>query len=198
MGVEFLREIGVYSHYLFTNDDVELKDHELVERLVATMAGHTDVACIGPRVLGLDGRDQSPHHSYISPIRQIGWKLFSFLRRHKKGHTAVGDSPERGYTYWVSGAFMLCKAEAFHQVGGFDPATFLYFEEVILSERLKSIQARVYFEPSVTVLHYEGNSTSSTASKTKQRIEMDSRLYYYRTYMHESSIVLWLYKFICS
>lgn len=197
LGVEFLRKVGSFTHYLFSNDDIELKSQDVLERLISSMELHPDVACVGPRVVGKDGRDQSPHHSYVSPLRQIGWKLFSFMRKRKKGGAVSLDRPAEGYAYWVSGAFMLCKADAFSKVDGFDPATFLYFEEVILAERLKKIQGKVYFEPAATILHYEGNSTADTPSEAKRKIEMDSRMHYYRHYKNEPSLSLWLYGLIC-
>lgn len=198
LGVEFLKKVGTFTHYLFSNDDIELKVQDVLERLITTMEEHADVACIGPRVVGLDGRDQSPHHSYISPQRQIGWKLLSFLRKRKRRNAVHGEEHLEGdYTYWVSGAFMLCEAEAFHLVQGFDPYTFLYFEEVILAERLKKIQKKVYFEPAVSVLHYEGNSTTDTPSDARRKIEMESRLHYYKKYKGINSFLLFIYKQIC-
>ena len=89
---------------------------------------------------------------------------------------------------------MMVKAEAFKKAGMFDNVTFLYFEEVILAERLASVGYKVYFDPAVEVLHYEGGS-SGTFSKQKRRLLLSSQILYYRKYKHISKPILWLHQF---
>ena len=59
----------------------------------------------------------------------------------------------------VSGAFMLCRTDALHAVGGFDERYFLHFEDLDLSLRLAR-QGRVVSDPQVTLIHHGGNSAS--------------------------------------
>lgn len=195
LGVNILESHGVKcSHYLFSNDDIEIKDNNILDELCQSMALYGDCAGIGPRVIGLDGCDQSPHMRYISPIRQIGWKLFPFFRKkakNKKTHQAIiNDTKEVRTCYWVSGAYMLVDANKYMQVGGFDSRTFLYFEEAILAERFIKYGYRFYFAPSVSIVHFEGGSSKSI---NKKRIEEESRILYYKEYKNEPSFVIWLY-----
>ncbi|MBE6330762.1 MAG: glycosyltransferase family 2 protein [Bacteroidales bacterium] len=195
LGVRTLLQRGEFSHFLFTNDDIEIRDADILERLADTMQRHDDVAAIGPRIVGLDGRDQSPHDRYISPWRLIGWRLFSFLRRRQGVAEASADeTPQSRYTYWVQGSFMLVDAEAFRRVGMFDEGTFLYFEEPILAEKFRAIGRRMYFDASCSVVHYEGSSTKSNPNR--ERIENESRMLYFRKYRGVSPIVLWLLKIV--
>lgn len=69
-------------------------------------------------------------------------------------------------------------AIAFMDAGMFDEYTFLYYEEVILSERLTKIGKRTYYEPSVAALHYEEGS-STTSNEKKRKTEKISREYKY-------------------
>ena len=195
LGVRTLLQRGQFTHFLFSNDDIEIPQGDIVERLANAMSEHDDVAAIGPRIVGLDGRDQSPHDRYISPYRLIGWRLFSFLRRKQGGtRTLANDTPQSRYTYWVQGSFMLVAADAFVQVGMFDEGTFLYFEEPILAEKFKAIGRRMYFDATCSVVHYEGSSTKSNPNR--ERIENESRTLYFRKYRNEPAIVLWLLKIL--
>jgi N-acetylglucosaminyl-diphospho-decaprenol L-rhamnosyltransferase len=48
---------------------------------------------------------------------------------------------------------------AFHQVGGFDPGYFMYFEDVDLAERLGRRGYLHVYVPSATVVHEGGHAT---------------------------------------
>lgn len=226
LGVKILKKSNiVFDYYLFSNDDIEIIDSDILSRLGYVLNMNDYIGGIGPRVIGIDGNDQSPHRKYISPQRQIGWKLFSFIRK-KRNHNAIysdntantvaeaslqkrnnnsvedalilaskASAPEKGLCYWISGAFMMVKANKFDTVEGFDSRTFLYFEEVILAERFLKKGWNFAFEPSVKVIHYEGGSTNVKSSR-RNAIELESRLLYYREYKHVNRILLFLYKLI--
>lgn len=225
LGVEILKKSGIhFDYYLFSNDDIEIMTPDALSILGNAMREDENIAGIGPRIIGLDGNDQSPHTRYISPQRQIGWKLLSFLRKKRRSSAiytnksslsvaeaskaqqgkftatqaitqASKNPPARGVCYWVSGAFMMVKANRFEAVNGFDPRTFLYFEEVILAERFKRYGWHFAFEPSATVVHYEGGSTTVKSSR-RDAIEMESRMLYYKEYKRVNIALLWLYKLI--
>lgn len=226
LGVKILNKSNiVFDYYLFSNDDIEIIDYDILRKLGNILETNDFIGGIGPRVIGLDGNDQSPHRKYISPQRQIGWKLFSFLRKKKscsivysdnkkktvaevslerRNNNTVKDAiifaskiaaPQKGLCYWVSGAFMMVKADKFDAVEGFDPRTFLYFEEVILAERFLKNGWNFAFEPSVRVIHFEGGSTTVKSSK-RNAIEMESRMLYYKEYKRINRILLLFYKWI--
>lgn len=224
LGVEVLKASGiVFDAYVFSNDDIEIISSDILSRLWISMVQDGGVAGIGPRVVGLDGKDQNPHTRYISPWRQIGWKLFAFMRKGRKTSTVYDGSdtlsvaeisrsfqaqrtavqamafasskvPVGGKCYWVSGAFMMVRADRFEAVDGFDPRTFLYFEEVILAERFMRHGWYFAFDPSVTVVHYEGGSTTVKSSQ-RNAIELESKMLYFKEYKHVNFVSL-LYRFI--
>jgi GT2 family glycosyltransferase len=66
--------------FCISNTDITFKDKNVVDVLIQKLKTLPDnVAVIGPRVVGLDGKDQSPH-SKIPFKRFFAWRLFSFLR----------------------------------------------------------------------------------------------------------------------
>ena len=60
---------------------------------------------------------------------------------------------------WVPGAFCILRPEALRRVGLFDPAFFLYYEEVDLCLRLKRAGFAVWCWPDVVVVHIGGESS---------------------------------------
>lgn len=193
LGVRFLTRIGSYTYFLFSNDDIEISQDNTLEILVNKMMEDGRIGAIGPRVMGLDGHDQSPHDTYVSPYRMIGWKLFPFLRRKKIANVTVSPTkPSSRFTYWVQGSFMLVDACVFHEIGMFDEHTFLYYEEPIMAEKLAKVGKAMYFDGDVEVVHYEGGSTKR--NRKMENIEMESRIHYLREYKHINRIVLFLLK----
>ena len=59
----------------------------------------------------------------------------------------------------VSGAFMLMRADALHQVGGFDQQFFMYAEDIDLCMRFGAAGWRVVYWPGVDVTHMGGGSS---------------------------------------
>lgn len=93
----------------------------------------------------------------------------------------VSDKPHRAD--WLTGASFMVKNQVFHRLGGFDPAFFLYFEEVDLFLRAKKEGFTCWFNPDSKVYHFAGASTgiSSSRKATKPRPQywFDSRRYFY-------------------
>ena len=201
-GVKFLTIHFDVDHLLFTNNDIEIKDSTCVSTLIRILDGNKEIGAIGPRIIGLDGKDQLPHDKPVSIYRQIGWNLLPFIRRkHKTDNNAASQIRESGFTYWVQGSFFVMRTEDFLKVDMFDPNTFLYAEEQILAEKLKRIDKYMYYENSVKVLHYEGGTiVRKHGTKASYRMGMESNCYYYRKYLHINKFLVWVYKysFLCN
>lgn len=197
LGVEFLTRYFNVDYLLFSNNDIEIKSVDCISTMIKTLESDERIGAVGPRIISLDGSVQFPHDSYISPYRQIGWHLFPFLRKKRKvveEETPVVEH-KSGFTYWVQGSFFVMRAKDFLQVGMFDSNTFLYTEEPILAERLKTIGKQMYYESSVTVLHYEGGTiVKKHGTKQSYRMAMESNCYYYSKYLGYNPFVVWLYK----
>lgn len=70
---------------------------------------------------------------------------------------------------WVSGAAFMCRFEAIRRHGGFDPAFFLYYEEVELMRRFARQRLAVWHVAEATVVHHEGASTGHGADRIQAR-----------------------------
>lgn len=200
LGAKYLLDNYACDYLLFTNDDIIINGSEVVPTLLERFHKDENIAVVGPRVVGLDGAEQSPHYRVITPERQLGWRFLSFLRRKRPVAAGNIEKPSSGYCYWVSGAFFIMKSADFVAVDGFDSATFLYAEEVILSERLKQRLGggeKEYFCSDCYVTHCGGCSTAALQSETLKKYLKESNCHYYRKYLHSCALSVWLYKIFC-
>jgi GT2 family glycosyltransferase len=88
---------------------------------------------------------------------------------------------------WVPGAFAIIRPSALASVGLFDPAFFLYYEEVDLCLRMRQAGLEVWYWPDVTITHLGGQSSRKLhalefSSPSAQVVlwRMRSTLLYYR------------------
>lgn len=65
----------------------------------------------------------------------------------------------------VSGCFLLIERTLWEQLGGFDPAFFMYGEEADLCLRARAFGARPIVSPSATIVHYGGASERTRTAK---------------------------------
>lgn len=81
-----------------------------------------------------------------------------------------------------SGACMLIDKDIFRQIGGFDPGTFLYYEELILYKKLQARSLVNYCVPGVRCTHLGAASTRNIASLFLQRCNFESADHYLTRY----------------
>ena len=193
LGVSFfLLNNAECDYYLFTNDDIEILHPSILEELIECADNDQSIAGIGPKVTCLDGSPGSPIYQATSIVSLISAYFKSKLKIESETSPVI-DQPAK--VYWISGAFMLVKANWFDKVGGFDSRTFLYYEEAILAERFAAQGGHFYYYPKVEVIHFEGGSTrATTTNKKKLEIIEKSRLLYYSEYRKEGWLSMFLYK----
>jgi hypothetical protein len=60
---------------------------------------------------------------------------------------------------WVPGAYSIIRRDVLEKVGFFDPAFFLYYEEVDLCLRIQKAGSKIMYWPSIKVVHIGGESS---------------------------------------
>ncbi len=124
---------------------------------------HTDVGVLSPRLVDPDGNlDRRCKRGFPTP-----WSSFCYftgLDRRLTGprstHYTAGwvDEHQAGDVGSVMGAFMLMRADALAEVGGFDEQFFMYAEDIDLCLRFIAKGWRVRYWPGVDVLHVGSGS----------------------------------------
>jgi Predicted glycosyltransferases len=192
-GVEFLlRRFPEIDSFLITNDDIQFISSNVVDKLIEKISSFSDVAVIGPRIVNLQDEEQLPEMTPPS----IGWEirrniLLPMLGKRLRGR--MQDKVEAGYVYRLEGCFMLVRKDDFLACGKFDERTFLYREESILSERLKTIGKRMYYDDSVSIRHFVGNTTSKKAPNLLLlNCELFGQRLYFGEYAKSSAVAMGL------
>ncbi len=129
------------DYLLFSNNDILIMETDIIAKMITKFEGCERIGILGPKVVGLEGELQSPE-PYISFLDRYCWMYLStpFLsvqKKRKKFKLDYSDEAKEGYHYKIMGSFFMVRTKDFCDCGMMDPHTFLYAEEVILTERMK-------------------------------------------------------------
>lgn len=108
------------------------------------------VGLVAPLVMCPAGRPEDNARRFPTPWN-LTLKLFGTDDGRYHLPAAIGSSPQP--VEWVAGMFLLFRAEAFRDVGGFDAKFHLYYEDVDICARLWKSGWKVMCDPGVTVVH---------------------------------------------
>ena len=138
------------------NADVALAPGALT-RMVDLGRSHPRVGAVAPQLITPDGAVQHSVHSFPSPALALLFNLgFHRVvpglgdRLCLEGHW---DPARRRRVPWAHGAFLLLRRSAFDEVGGFDPAQWMYAEDIDLQWRLSGGGWITVYEPAARAAH---------------------------------------------
>jgi N-acetylglucosaminyl-diphospho-decaprenol L-rhamnosyltransferase len=136
------------SFFCVANPDIRLLSNPFPGLLAAMQDPH--VGLVAPLVLGPTGAPEDNARRFPTPWN-LGRKLLGGDdgRYHLQPGKALAPQPVE----WVAGMFLLFRAEAFRDVGGFDAKFHLYYEDVDICARLWKSGWKVMCDPGVTVVH---------------------------------------------
>jgi len=196
IGAEFAYKKFNIEYILFTNNDIVFLETNVVEKLISRISEIPKAGLIGPKVIGLDQKLQSPE-PFVSFWDYYANRVWLGKKSYKCKIQKYIDDAIEGFHYKIMGSFFIIKKDCFIECGGFDDCTFLYFEEVILSERLKAIGKGCYFYPMVSVLHEHGKTIKKYNSEYRMSIiNLKSGQYYYKKYINTNRFVILLGTFL--
>jgi N-acetylglucosaminyl-diphospho-decaprenol L-rhamnosyltransferase len=128
------------------------------------LAAHADVGAVGPLVRFPDGRLQMSARAFPSLAQAFGHAAFGLWWPSNPWTRAYRltdwDHESERQVDWVSGCCLALRRTAFDDVDGFDPAYFMFVEDVDLCYRLGQAGWRVMFSPVAEVTHAIGASVS--------------------------------------
>ena len=147
---------------LVANPDLRFEDGA-VDELLAVAQRWPRAATLGPAIRTPQGELYPSARDLPSLSTGIGhaalgwlWPANPWTARYRRER----DEPRERPAGWLSGSCFLVDMAAFHSVGGFDPAFFMYFEDVDLAERLTRKGWQHVYVPSAVVTHEGGHATS--------------------------------------
>jgi len=132
------------AYVLLLNNDVHVAP-DFLTRLVATAQAQPDAALVGPLV----------YHSDEPKIIQSAGGMTRRWRFFHRGQneTDAGQFHATEVVDWLTGCAILARVDAVRRFGNFDPAFFLYDEEVDWCLRARAAGYKIVFEPCARVWH---------------------------------------------
>jgi len=178
-------------HLVLLNSDAFFHPGSLA-RAIQHIEANPSAGIGGARLVGRDGEWQPSARTFHSVWRDA-LVLTGLSTRFSRSR--IFGSPDRTWASpdeaaqvdWVTGAFMILRRDALEKAGLFDPAFFLYCEEVDLCRRVKAAGFSVFYWPDIVVTHLGGESSRQLSehvfSETEAQVvlwRMRSTLLYYR------------------
>ena len=189
LAVDFINRYLKIDYLLFSNNDIVIQKSNIIRQLIKQLDADNRIGMIGPQIVGVKGEKQSPFPYQSFWDRYVRMYLYTpFMTKEKKAERFAlnyQENAREGFHYRIMGSFFMMRHDDYKAIGGMDPSTFLYAEEMILSERLKQINKGVYYYPRTIVQHIHGATTKQSMTHRTISLEiMKSECYYYYQYMH--------------
>ena len=193
-GLEYAYNDNEVDKVLIINNDV-LFIEDIIPQLVHTVDENEDCAVISPLLLKKDRVSIDYNCARLAPsVWQVLMPYFflykdfsGVLTRRKKELQILRNNPMLLAESIVSielpsGSCMMIDKKLMKQVGGFDPNTFLYFEENILYKKFFKLGKKSYLIPNLRCIHLGASTTSKNISLRTQNASMNSSRYYLENY----------------
>lgn len=168
---------------LILNPDARLQSNA-VRTMIGAAESAEDIGCVGPRVIDADGVQYPSRRRFPSLWVAAGHATLGRVwpgnpaTRHYH-HTITAD--QACTVDWVSGCCMLLPRHVWERLGGFDPAYFMYLEDVDLCWRLRRAGWRTVWEPAATVTHVGGRSSASRPLRSIVHHHVGAARFYWRS-----------------
>jgi O-antigen biosynthesis protein len=149
---------------LFLNNDIEAVNAEWLERLVK-IGTQPSIGAVGAKLYFAD--DTIQHAGIVIGMGGVAGHSHSNFPR-----SAPGYMQRLRYTQnvaAVTGACLLCKAQLFREVGGFDEGFVLSFNDVDLCLQILQRGHRVVWTPHAELYHYESKTRGYEDTPEKQK-----------------------------
>jgi GT2 family glycosyltransferase len=183
------------EYVLLLNADTRVQPGAL-DRLTRYLDAHPKAAVVGPKLLNDDGSLQASCFPFPGTL---GWLVendpvapvigaIPFGRQRTLRYAPPTASTE---VPWVLGAALAIRRSAFEEVGGFDRAFFMYFEEVDLCRRLSDVGWQIHFCPDAEVTHV-GQASTRQVKGSMLVAHYRSTVLYYRRHLRGAALAFWL------
>ena len=168
------------------NPDIRFES-DVLSPLAAYLRDHEDAGVVAPKLLNDDGTLQMSCRAFPGYATaffnrySILTRLFPRNRVSSRYLMSNFDHSSLQEVDWVSGAALMFSRRVFNRLGGWDPAFFLFNEDVDFCRRAHDAGYRIVYDPEVAVYHSIGISESTSARLIIERHKSIWR--YYRKHL---------------
>lgn len=207
-GLSMIYNDSEIDYIMILNNDI-LFTCPIVGNLINILEKIEDAFLVSPLLFKRDGKtiDYTCARNNYSINEFFCCYIFKYFdifginkRIYKKNHVLL-NSPKLICEKMIeiempSGSCFVTRKGDFFAIGDFDPNTFLYCEENILSKKIQCIKKKSFLIPSQTCIHLGGSTTSQSLSSFIAKCSRDSILYYIKNYTSIHPISYSLFKLL--
>lgn len=192
IGLRYAAERG-FEYVMILNPDVELFQHDYLEKMVAKMESDNKIAVLGTDIESVKGNHQNP-------LREIGfWEELCWFYEllpniRSKGMLYATGYNISGYCEKLSGCCFLIRMSFAQQIFFLDECVFLYCEEPILAKQVQKSGMKLYYMSNLQAFHNHKKSEKGNPVN-RMRLFAESRHYYLKTYSGYSPFSVSLLRF---
>ena len=197
-GLRFAYADDEIDRILILNSDI-LFVEDIIPKLANYHGKIADVAILSPVLYkkNLEGIDYNCARRHLG-TRQIIYNYafmyadaFRLRRKWSNEQRLLIGNPQLAQKEYFeielpSGSCMFIDKALFENIGGFDPNTFLYYEEDILYKKIYKLNKRNYILPGVRCIHLGASTTSKQAGYFMLKASIESAVYYITAYLNSS------------
>lgn len=172
---------GEYT--LLLNPDTEIINNSLSKAL-EFMTRNPNCGVMGAKLLNFDKTIQPSVRRLptLWPILLMLFKapkIFKNIKSIDRYLWVDFDYSKQQEVEQVMGAFMMVPKKIIDQIGFLDERFYIWFEEVDLCRRIRSIGSQVIYNPAVEIIHHGGQSFAQEKVIKKQLLFFKSALKYF-------------------
>jgi N-acetylglucosaminyl-diphospho-decaprenol L-rhamnosyltransferase len=186
------------DYILLLNPDTVLPANALASS-VAFLEANTRAGAVGPKLVRQDGSlDKACRRGFPTPSVALyhflgldqRWPASPRFGRYNMTYLDI-DQPSEVDS--LVGAYLMLRTSALEAAGLFDEAFFMYGEDLDLCYRVKAAGWQVWYDPSVTILHYKGASSKQNSAKANYEFYRSMLIFHRKHYAQRTFFLLnWL------
>jgi len=159
------------EYVLLLNSDTKLKDN-VIEHMCDWMDNHVKVGIATCKLIGTDGKTQSPGGSFPSLLKIASWMTIEDLpyvdKLIKPFHPKDASYDKAIEMDWITGTFFLIRRKVIDQIGMLDEDYFMYTEEVDFCYRAGQKGWGMWHIPEWSITHYGKASSNNEFALTNE------------------------------
>ena len=190
IGLRFLEKLNI-DYVAILNNDIIIKDKLLFAKLISEFENIRNIGFIAPVEIDSGGIvNQYCARKKPSFVQEIlnTFLLYVYLFP-KISSYKINVKQSKVQVDILSGAFLFTSYKVFKNIGFFDPGTFLFLEERIISEKVSKLGLKQYVLPKLNYEHKTSESIDKKFSNIEQqKIYNDSLIYYIKNYSNNGAI----------
>jgi GT2 family glycosyltransferase len=173
---------------LLLNTDAFVQPDTL-DKCLEIFSKHPDYDVLGCKLTFADGTFQ-PSAGYLpNPLNTFLWVwgvdvLPLFKQMIHSVHPQGSEFFKAREVGWITGAFMFMKRVVYEKTSGLDEHFFMYMEEIEWCKRIYQAGYKIWYEPSIEIVHLMGASNNFDLSQAYFK-EMQGLIYFFKKHYPE-------------